>query len=186
MPAVVRSKGQRGFSLPEALIVITVSLVMVALTGKSMLSAVENYRVISAARQLTATVQVAHLKAPSQATRYRVRIDSAARTWVLERFDRSSSTWATEAGSAPETLPPQVNFSISGITAVPPEQSAVTQASETTFNSMSFLCDTSTSQPVDGRCFYLQGNSDRPAAVCTTMVGRTAVYRLDGGAWNLQ
>jgi hypothetical protein len=55
-----------------------------------------------------------------------------------------------------------------------------------TFNSIGLLFDTTTLQPADGRCFYLQGNTDRPAAVCSTSVGRTAIYRLQNGTWEKQ
>ncbi len=195
MISSVRSERERGFTLIELVIIVAISLVMVALTGKGMMSAVDNYKVASAARQVMATVQVAHLKAPANNTRFRVTIDPTAGTWLLERCTSASPSapcnattgWSAEPGYVPIALPLNVRFSAAGITAIPPDQTDVTQAGDMTFNTMSMLVDMATGQPAaGGRCFYIQGNTDRPAAVCSNMVGRTAFYRLSGGVWELQ
>lgn len=188
MVSGVRSEAERGFTMVELVIIIAISLVMVALTGKSMVSAVENFKVSTAARQVMASVQVAHLKAPANNTRFRVRIDATAGTWVLERCTApctDTTGWSTDQGYVPITLPQNVRFSAAGITVIPPDQSSVAQATEMTFNTMSMLC-TGSGQPASGRCFYIQGSSDRPMAVCSNMVGRTALYRLYNGVWELQ
>lgn len=174
---------ERGFSLIEAIVIVAISLILVAMTGKSMLDAMENFRVDTAARKIAALVQVAHLKAPARATRYRVAINTTTNRYRLERYN---SGWEADPGADWISMDTNVVFTTSGISVAPPEVTSVSQAAETTFNTGGMLCDTSSGTLINGACFYLKGNTNRPAAICTNLVGRTQVYRLQNGAWNAQ
>lgn len=182
--------GQRGVSLPEVLIILAISMVMVALTSNSMQSAVNIYQVTRSCRQLSALAQLARTQAAGRATRYRVLIDASARSYRMQFCSSSSGStctaWSADPYSGTVTLPPGVSFTASGISVVPPDQPSITLATEMTFNSMGLLYDESTNALADGRCFYLQASGDRPRAVCSTMAGKTTVARLNGSTWESQ
>lgn len=188
-------RNQRGFSLLEAIIIVVVTLVLVALTGKSMLSARDNYNLTTATRQVASVVQLARTRAMSHDTRYKVVIDTTARVYRMEVCNKNSAntacdSWSPDATSGSVPLPPTVDFSITtpvSVTAPPPGSgTTVTQATEMAFNSRGLLFDITANAPTDTRCFYIQGNNKRPMAVCSTMVGQTNVFRLYNGNWQKQ
>ena len=187
-PIRVKTEGthgsQSGFSLIEVLIVVIIVMVLVAITAKSMGSLVANYRLSSAAREIAATAQMAKIKGTARDARYRVWINNTARTYRVEAFPRGGS-WTLDANAADMPLPTGVNFSTTGISSAPPGQTT-TQADEMSFNTRGLLIDTVTFAPTDGRCFYLQGNTTQPFAVCSTLTGKTTVYRLSGSTWEVQ
>ena len=186
-----RSANQRGITLPEVAIVLAISMVMAALTSQSMQSAVNSYQMTRSCRQLAALAQKAKILAAGRATRYRLRIDSTTRQYLVEYCSSSSGTnctaWTADPYTGQTQLPTGVSFTATGIGVTPPEQASVTLASEMTFNSMGLLYDESSHQLADGRCFYLQASSgERPMAVCATMAGKITVYRLYSGTWEAQ
>ena len=190
-----QERWQGGFSLLEAVIVVAVTLVLVGLTGKAMFSARENYNLTTTARQIASLAQVARTRAMAGDTRFRVVIDTTARAYSTEMCNKNTSgtgcdSWSVARGTAPTLLPPRVNYSTTtpvSISAPPPGNgTAVTQATEMTFNSRGLLFDTTSGQPTDTRCFYIQGNTKRPMAVCSTMVGQTSVFQLVGSQWKRQ
>jgi Tfp pilus assembly protein FimT len=186
-----RLASQRGITLPEVLMVVAISMVMAALTSHSMQSAVNVYQVTRSCRQLAALAQMAKIHAAGRATRYRLRIDATNRRYLVEYCSSSSgadcTAWTADPYTGQTQLPTGVSFTAAGIGVAPPEQSSVTLASEMTFNSMGLLYDESGHQLADGRCFYLQASSgERPMAVCATMAGKTTVYQLYSGTWEVQ
>lgn len=174
-------RGQRGFSVLELVVVVAITLVLVALTGKAMFSAVNAYRVSSSARQIASWVQVARMKATARDTRY--RIITSGRTYSMQRYNRGSSAWEDDPGTVAITLPPGVNFSATTPVSLstPPEGSTLSQATDMTFNSRGLLVNNS--GPIDRQCLYIQGQTTQPYAVCTTLPGRTTVYRWNGSVW---
>lgn len=190
-----QGRWQGGFSLLEAIIVVAVTMVLAGLTGKAMFSARENYNVTGAARQVASLAQLARTRAMAGDTRFRLVIDTTARAYSTERCNKNTSgtgcdSWSVAPGTAPTILPPRVNYSTTtpvSISAPPPGNgTAVTQATEMTFNSRGLLFDTASGQPTDTRCFYIQGNNKRPMAVCSTMMGQTSVFQWVGSEWKRQ
>ena len=190
-----QGRWQGGFSLLEAVIIVAVTLVLVGLTGKAMFSARDNYNVTGAARQIASLAQVARTRAMAGDTRFRVVIDTTARAYSTEMCNKNTSgtgcdSWSVARGTAPTLLPPRVNYSTTtpvSISAPPPGNgTAVSQATEMTFNSRGLLFDTTSGQPANTRCFYIQGNNKRPMAVCSTMMGQTSVFQWVGSEWKRQ
>ena len=179
-----RHGSQTGFSIIELIIVAVIIMVLVAIAAKSMGSAVRNYRLSGVARDVAATAQMAKMKGSARDARYRVRINTGARTYRVEAFPRGGS-WTLDTNAIDMPLPTGVNFSTTGISSAPPGQTT-TQAGEMSFNTRGLLIDTVTFAPTNGRCFYLQGNTAQPFAVCSTLTGKTTVYRLSGSTWEVQ
>jgi hypothetical protein len=190
------SRAEAGFSLLEAILVVSVTLVLVALTGKAMFSALNNYKLSSSARNVAAAVQLARVKATARNNRFRVLTDTTGtvHTFRIERctgHDTSTnppgcSGWALDAQSADTALAGAVELSIVGITTTAPgDTSGPHQAAGMTFNSRGLLIGSDNS-PAENACFYLQRTGSRPMAVCTTMVGKTTIYRWSGATWQVQ
>lgn len=188
---------QQGFSLLEAIMVVVVTLVLVALTAKSMLSARDNYNLSSAARQVASLAQLARTKAMARFTRFQVKVSTTgttANTYRMEVCTSPNATtnacdaWDLDPLSADTPLPSGVTFSTSQITGKGAAgETPAAQATEMTFNSRGLLWDSPNKTPADVRCFYLQSRTlRRPMAVCSTMVGQTTVYRLYGTNWEKQ
>jgi len=191
-----QGRRQGGFSLLEAVIIVVVTLVLVALTGKAMFSARENYKVTGAARQIASLAQLARTRAMAGDTRFRLVIDTTARAYSTERCNKNVSgtgcdSWSVAAGTAPTILPPRVNFSTTDPVSIPAPPSGYgtpppTQDTEMTFNSRGLLFDSTSGQPANARCFYIQGNNKRPMAVCSAMMGQTSVFQWVGSEWKRQ
>ena len=177
--------GQRGFSLLEVIVVVTIILVMVALAGKSMFSAVANYRLSSSARSIAAAAQLARIKATGRDTRYRLVIDATNRQYRIERLNRTTNAWEVDPGAESwQALAPNVNFVTTAVTA-PAGQSAGPDT-EMDFNNRGILVNSGT--PVNSRCFYLTAtNVPRGWGVCATMTGKVTTYRAGtGSGWQVQ
>lgn len=187
----------RGFSLLEALIVVAVTLVLVAMASKGFLRAQYTYSINSAARQVGSVIQLARSKATARNNRYQVQIDTTSGTYSLMYCSAQNLTatpvtcdaYALDSPTAQTNLPAGVTFVVpAGVTVAPVGAGAPSQAANMTFNSRGLLIDNSSPTPIDLRCFYLARTGVKAMAVCTTLSGRTAIYALNaaGTGWNEQ
>ncbi len=188
-PIRARTEGTRGsqsgFSLLEVIIVVIIVMVMAAMAAKWMGAAVSRYRLSGTAHEIAASAQLARIKATTGDARFKVkRNTSPVRTYRTE-FKTRTGSWTLDPLSADYPLPTDVNFDTTGISAAPPGQTT-TQATAMVFNTRGLLINDSSGAPVDGRCFYLQGNTDRPFAVCANLTGKITVYRRFGSVWEIQ
>ena len=185
-PFSVSRKAHSGFSLVEALVVVAISLVVIGMAAKAMFSAVNTYRVDTAGNQLASLVHVAKMKAAAHNTRYRVV--NYANAYGMERYNRTTDVWETDPGSAAFNLPRGVAFSTSSPTAIStpaPGMDSVAEATSLTYNTRALLVDDS-GVMLDGGCFYLQGSTLRPIAVCSNLPGKVTQYRWNGSAWEVK
>ena len=176
---------QSGFSIIELIIVVVIIMVLAGMAAKWMSPAIRSYRLSGTAFEIAATAQLARIKATTGDARFKVkRNTSPARTYRTE-FKTRTGSWTLDPLSADYPLPTGVNFDTTGITAAPPGQTT-TQATAMVFNTRGLLINDSSGAPVDGHCFYLQGNTDRPFAVCANLTGKITVYRRFGSVWEVQ
>jgi len=181
-----KSQPQRGFSLIELVIVVAIIMVLLGLALTSMTNAMTSYRLNSTARSIATTVQLGRTKALARDARYRLARATAAYRMEF-KLRPPGSPWTLDTATGELPLASGVGFSDTGIPAPPPGfGGTVTQAADMTFNTRGILIDDGTSAPLVGSCFYLQARRVRPVAVCTTMVGKTTVFRLAGGTWEAQ
>lgn len=191
----VKHTSENGFSLLEVIIVVAIIMVLVALTLITMTSSVRNYRLGSSARELASSVQLVKIKATTRDAQYCVVADTSTtphsyRVEFLPRPGPPSSPpgappWLPDPAAGSIRFPAGVSFDNSGISSAPPGQTTA-QASGMRFNTRGLLIDFTTGAPLNGSCFYLQGNTGRPLAVCSSLAGKTTVYRLNSGTWEVQ
>ena len=103
----------KGFSLPEALIVIAILGIVLAVAVPSWLGVVESRRVNSAANQLAADLRLAHTKASNQLTPYQVKFTNGSSTYQIGPAG-SLQTRTLEDGVKITTQLTTVEFSSSG------------------------------------------------------------------------
>jgi len=184
-----RAGREHGFSVIELIIVVAVIMVLAALSGKAMWSAVANYRMDTAAREIAGSVQMAKMKATARDARYQVLINTTAGTYRIQRLTAAGGTWELDPGTDDYTLPSGVSFRATAAASAPTGHTAGPNT-EMTFNTRGLLIQnvtTATASLVDSRCFYMESSAGaRSAAVCTGVTGKTAVYRLTGSAWDTQ
>lgn len=182
-----------GFSLLEAIIVVAITLVLVALTGKGMLSALNNYNISSAARNIASDAQLARSKATANQKRYRLSITTSPARYLIQWCNTLSgnncTTWVGDTQSGSNPLPGGVSFTVpSGVSVTPMDATTPAQATDITFNSRGLLIDNSTGSGIPFRCYYLAGNQTAAYAVCATLTGRAMVFKLNpaGTVWTQQ
>jgi len=165
--------------------VVAITLVLMAMTGKAMFSAVYSFRVSSSARQLAAAAQLTRVKGMASNVRYRVNVALSGNNYRIERFNQSTSLWEVDPKSDWVRLPPGVTFNNSApvsLPTAPPGMGATPdQASDMTFNTRGLLVGPS--GLLNSACVYIQGQVKPPYAVCTTLPGATSVFRYAGSTW---
>ena len=103
----------KGFTLPEALIVIAILGILLAIAVPSYLSVTEGRRVDSAANQLAADLRLAHTRASNQLTPYRVVFTNGSSSYQIGPAS-SLQTRTLEGGVKITTQLATVEFSSSG------------------------------------------------------------------------
>jgi prepilin-type N-terminal cleavage/methylation domain-containing protein len=185
-------RSERGFSLLEMVIAVAITLILASFAVSNLLTFKAGYDYNTAARELAAVTQKARGAATSTDTRYRISVDLANGQYQMDacttpnRPAKTCTAWTIAPDPGLIVLPPGVTLTTSGISSPPPGfGTSVTQAQYVVFNSRGIQIDDS-GNPVDARCVYLQGKLKPPVAVCTSLSGRTGVYRLTGTVWNEQ
>lgn len=183
---------ERGFSLLEMVIAVAITLILASFAVSNLLTFKAGYDYNTAARELAAVTQKARGAATSSDTRYRIAVDFANLQYQMDgcsvpnRPAKTCTTWTMATDPGLIVLPPGVSLTTSGISSPPPGfGTSVSQAQYVIFNSRGVQVDDN-GNPVDANCVYLQGKLKPPVAVCTTLSGRTGVYRLTGTVWSEQ
>jgi prepilin-type N-terminal cleavage/methylation domain-containing protein len=128
-------QGERGFTLPEVLIVIVLMGILLTIASSSWFGMVESRRVDSATNQLVSDLRLAHTSATNRLVRYEVHLtDNSSTYWIgppgaLEartlpddaRVDTTGSElnldFSPDGSAAPSGAP--INFRVSSVDGTP-------------------------------------------------------------------
>ena len=181
-----RSGNQRGMSLVELLVVIGIFGVVAAIAIPVGPTAVRSYKIAGHAQAISYQISLAKMRAASSFTRARVYVDFALRTYRLELWDRTASTWTTE-GPVEQMLQP-IEFGFGSAEVPPPNTqgsiaqpapcrdsggAAIADSGCVMFNSRGIPID-STGAPTGANAVYLTDGS----SVYTTTVAASGMTQL--------
>lgn len=115
---------EQGFSVIDILMVVALIGIIAAIAVPVTGSAVSGQRFNTDSQALTNLIGLAKMRASAAYTRARVRANIAARTFALERWDKTTNTWVTEGSVTPLSLGVTFGFGTVG-TAPPNTQTAI-------------------------------------------------------------
>jgi prepilin-type N-terminal cleavage/methylation domain-containing protein len=117
----------RGYSLVEILLVVGLMGVVSAIAVPMMGNQMKSFRLSGDARSTANAVGLAKMRAAAIFGRTRVYIDLTAKSFRLDIFDKTTSTWVTETGAT--YLSQGVNFGFTPVGTAPPStQGTIGQA----------------------------------------------------------
>jgi prepilin-type N-terminal cleavage/methylation domain-containing protein len=170
---------ERGFSLVELLFVCAVIALVSAMVVPQSASMMGGYKLKGNAEALNNMVSLARMRAAAQYSRARVRANLTARTFQLERWDKTGAgSWVTEGPVI--QLADGVSFGFATIATAPPDtQLAIAQAPVCTDNGGADMADTA--------CVTFNSRGMPVTNVLPTpgggvIVGDRALYITDGAA----
>jgi len=139
---VSKHSSEAGFSLVELIIVLLTTITMAAIVVPRTSALFGNLRLSGDARALSNHAALAKMRAAAAFPRARLHVDLAARTYWIERWQKTAPVgWTTEG--APTPLSFNVNMSTGGLAAPPPNtQGAIAQAPACLDNAMAAIATT--------------------------------------------
>ncbi len=127
MALTTRPIAHRGFTLIEVLLVLGVTGVIAAIAVPIMGNSLAYYRLSGNARSAANATGLAKMRAASVFGHERLYVDLAARSFRLETWDKTTSTWLADGALA--YLAPSVTFSFGVVGTAPPNtQAAIGQS----------------------------------------------------------
>ena len=143
VPTVPKICGDEGFSLIEIFIVMVLTMAMAAMVVPKTSSLFGNLRLSGDARALSNSIGLAKMRAAADFTRARLFVNRAARTYRVERFEKTGGVgWVAEGDAT--SLSYRVNLSSGSLGTPPPNsQPAIGQAPGCLDNANAAIANTS-------------------------------------------
>ncbi len=181
-----------GFSLFELIVTLSIFGVMMAIAIPSFLSYRPTMRIKGAARDITATLQWARMKAVSENNRMEVQFSPANKSYTIYDDNDSDGNVApidpADIAIRTSTLPDGVSFGIgTTVTKKASNNEAPAHTDCLTFNVDSCNTDDSTSFSSNGTAnngtIYLVNTKDECYAVIVDSQGRIRIRKWNGSNW---
>jgi type II secretory pathway pseudopilin PulG len=118
---------ERGFSIIDILMVVALIGIIAAIAVPVTGSAVSGQKFKNDAQAVTNMVGLAKMRASAAYTRARVRANTVDRSFVLERWNKTTNTWVPEGQTT--TLSNGVTFGFGAIATAPPNTQTAIQLS---------------------------------------------------------
>lgn len=176
---------ERGFSMIEIALVITITLILVAIAVPTLINSIDSWKITGAATDLSGFIQQARITAEKQNTTLPVYVGTVETNAQGVFLGTSGSTWAAgepdvpfpagvtvaNASNAPAALSPGFTAEAAGTTLYFSGRGLPVKASGNTY------------VPSNGVIFYLTDTNGDWAAVSVTGTGRSKAWRWNG-SWH--
>lgn len=167
----VRDTSMSGFSTIELLAALGIIGIVAAIAVPSTTRTMADLRLQSDARNVHNAVALAKMRAAARYTRERIFVDLAAKSFQLQYWDKSTSSWQNERDS--DALGFGVGFGYGSLSVPPPNtQSAIAQAPACLNDAGSTISDTS--------CIVFNSRGIPIDAASGNPTGNSALYVTDG------
>lgn len=94
-------RADRGFSLTEQLVVVTIVLILAAIAIPSLSRTMQDMRTNGDARSLSDVLMQAKMMAAANFTHTRLYLDLNGKTYHIETWNKTASSWSTPGGTFP-------------------------------------------------------------------------------------
>jgi Tfp pilus assembly protein FimT len=177
-----------GYSSVELIMVFCMLLVSGVIATPSLRGILSAYRGSSAARNISAQMHLARIRAGSDFTRTQLSLDTVNNTFQLRVYDNDDPTctvstpscWKLEGGI--NSLGNGVSFGYGTISTPPPGLGAVAQSTDVYFNSRGMPV-TMSGSPVADYAVYLNNNG-KYYAVTVSVTGLVSTFRYANSTWS--
>jgi Tfp pilus assembly protein FimT len=168
--SAMKASRRRGYSLVELTIVASSVLALSTMALPKLLSITKSLHSSTDARALSAELSVAKMQAAASFTRIRLYVDTSAKTYHTDVWNKTSSTWVMQGGV--DKLSPDVTVGYGNLTSPPAStQSSLAQAPACTDNSGNAIANTV--------CLVVNSRSN-PVDSTGSPTGNDALYITDG------
>jgi prepilin-type N-terminal cleavage/methylation domain-containing protein len=168
----------RGFTLLEVALVVAIMAIVAMAALPALDQTLKAYRGLSAARNISAQIALARMRAGSDFTRTRLTIDSSNDAYTSSVLDKTTSSYTTVGTYY---LPNDVSFGYGSISSPAGGQTTVGQTDNIYFNSRGIPVDSSGSA-TGVSAVYLNNDGDY-YAVTVSAVGLVRIWKWSGSAW---
>jgi len=124
-------RSQKGFSLIELLIVVSIALIIAGFAVPQYMTALRSYRIAGDARTINGEIHLAKMRAAANFTWGRVYFDLDNNTFVSQLWCKTATppctapdVWMSVAVGGPQNLSGDVSFGFGSQTAPPPDTQA--------------------------------------------------------------
>lgn len=208
----VTDKRQRGTSIFELLVVVTILLIVSGFAVPSVSTIVRTYRISGDAKSFVSALNLARMRAAADFTHARAYLDLNANTFHVEVWSKAGSCWQTDGDSKPCTqatspvtlLAQGDTFGFGTIAAGPTAKTAtiaqapvcktgvagatpgadIANTGCIEFNSSGYPVD-STNTIVASDAIYITNGGNSCFAVMVPIAGQPTTYDYNGSAWAL-
>jgi prepilin-type N-terminal cleavage/methylation domain-containing protein len=125
-----RVRSQKGFSLIELLIVVSIALIIAGFAVPQFMQALRNFRIAGDARSIDGEILLAKMRAASNFTWGRVLFNFDRRTFVSQTWDKTNHVWVSVNVGGPQPLSTGVQYGIGSQTLEPAFPPTVAIASD--------------------------------------------------------
>ena len=185
MAATRELQRERGFSLIELIILLSMVAIVAAFSIPMLSSSMRSWQLAADARNIVTTLTYAKLSATSQMTHYQLSFDVASNKWSMLKLNRGTGVYDLQG----EVNELSTGIAYSGIAFKSASSSApsgfpTTSSTSITFNSRGIPID-GAGIPTTDNVVYVSGTGD-DYAVTVSLAGKVQLWRSLNGQWVAQ
>lgn len=179
---IVNRSRNLGFTTLELTVVVLLGLIIMVMGLPSLSKTQAAYRASGDGRGIAETLALAKMRAGANFTKERVTFDTAASTYQLERYNKTTDAYELDGGV--KYLSSGVAFGFGAISLPAGGQSTIAQTSPMAFNSRGIPINAGNQPTGDSAIYYY--NTTGYFAVTIGLSSRVQLWKYANSAWVAQ